>query len=307
MINGLISVFILIIIGGIGFIFTNKKMWPQNANNTFSIVVINIAAPSLAVISIGNNFSSTMLIHSIKNLIIILGCMMIMHMLGRIIAYFLKLSNEKKAVFITTFTFNNAMFIGLPVNQIIFGDEGLPYLFTYYLVTIIMFWSLGSYTLSSASSIVDNKFSIKNLISPGLSGVIIGCIIAGLDIEIPKLIETTLTYLGQLTVPLALLVIGSNLSFSVSRGLSKIRVDQIIILLGKFVISPGLMFLACYLLGVDGMAMKVFILSASLPCHAQTAIMAEYYNVEGEYASNLVSLSTLVSIATIPIYATVLS
>ena len=50
----------------------------------------------------------------------------------------------------------------------------------------------------------------------------------------------------------------------------------------------------------------VFIMIAAMPCHAQTAILAQFYDVEGEYASNLVSLSTLLSLITIPVFAAIL-
>ena len=43
--------------------------------------------------------------------------------------------------------------------------------------------------------------------------------------------------------------------------------------------------------------------SLKVLCYAQTAILAEFYDLEGEYASNLVSLSTLICLFTIPVYA----
>ena len=88
--------------------------------------------------------------------------------------------------------------------------------------------------------------------------------------------------------------------------MAKVTKDQVVILLGKFILHPLIIWGAFSLLGIDGLPLKVFILTASLPCHAQTAIMAEYYDLEGEYASNLVSLSTLISLVTIPIYASIL-
>ena len=88
--------------------------------------------------------------------------------------------------------------------------------------------------------------------------------------------------------------------------MQKITIDQVIIMLGKFVIHPLIMWGAFTLFGLEGLPLKVFILAASLPCHAQTAIMAEYYDLEGEYASGLVSLSTLISLITIPVYAGIL-
>lgn len=198
------------------------------------------------------------------------------------------------------------MFIGLPIISIVFGQEGLPYLFTFYLVTITVFWSLGAYTLCKASDSYRSSFSIKKIFSPGLIGVMIGCLLAETGWHLPVILETALTYLGDLCVPLSLLVIGSNLAKSFSNGIPKVTIDMIIIMLGKFIIHPFLIWGAFTIIGIDGIVLQVFILAAALPCHAQTAILSEYYELEGEYASNLVGLSTIISLVTIPIYAGIL-
>lgn len=291
---------------GVGFFFTHQKRWPDNTNKVFSTTVVQIAAPALAVVSIENRFTPELLRQAVWHLLIIAGSIMIMHFLGHLLAKAFKLDKKKKAVFITTFTFNNTMFIGLPINQIVFGNDGLPYLFTFYLVTITMFWSLGAYTLAQASDLHSGSFSVKKVFSPGLVGVLFGCLLAEMGWHLPLILETSLTYLGNICVPLSLLVIGSNLATSISKGVRKITIDQVAIMLGKFVLHPLIIFGIFNALGLSGLPLKVFILTASLPCHAQTAIMAEFYDVEGEYASNLVSLSTLISLVTIPIYASFL-
>ena len=306
MLRGMSSVIIVFAILAVGFYFTKRKKWLENTGKVFSTTVVNIAAPSLAIVSIENRFTPALLRASLWNLIIIAGSVILMYFLGKLIAYILRLPYEKKAVFVTTFTFNNTMFIGLPINQIIFGHDGLPYLFTFYLVTIVLFWSLGVYTLAKASGQGKSSFSIKKIISPGLIGVCIGCVLAELQFKLPFIFETSLTYLGDICVPLSLLVIGGNLAKSFSHGVPRITIDQVIIMAGKFIIHPLIILGAFTLTGVDGLALNVFILTAALPCHAQTAIMAEYYDLESEYASNLVSLSTLISLVTIPIYASIL-
>ena len=269
-------------------------------------MVVQIAAPALAVVSIENRFTPDMLRAAVWNLLIIVGSILLMYAVGRVVSKILKLPRAKRAVFITTFTFNNTMFIGLPINQIVFGHDGLPYLFTFYLVTIVMFWSLGAYTLCKASGTGGKSFSVKKIFSPGLIGVLIGCALVELEWKLPTILETSLTYLGDICVPLSLLVIGSNLAKSMKHGLQRITLDQIIIMIGKFVLHPLIIWGAFSLFGVGGLPLKVFILTASLPCHAQTAIVSEFYNLEGEYASNLVSLSTLISLVTIPVYASIL-
>lgn len=306
LLNGIVSVLVVFIILGVGFFFTAKKRWPENTNKVFSITVVQIAAPALAIVSIENRFTPQLLRVSFWNLLIIAASLFVMHLLGKLLAHVLRLPAKKAAVFTTTFTFNNTMFIGLPINQIVFGHEGLPYLFTFYLVTIVMFWSLGAYTLCKASDVGGKSFSIKKVFSPGLIGVLIGCALVELEWHLPVILETSLTYLGDICVPMSLLVIGSNLAISMKKGMAKITLDQIIILAGKFIIHPLLIWGAFSLFGVSGLPLKVFILTASLPCHAQTAILSEFYDVEGAYASNLVSLSTLVSLITIPLYAGIL-
>ncbi|MCQ4636023.1 AEC family transporter [Anaerovorax odorimutans] len=307
MINGIISVLVVFLLLGVGFYFTKTKKWPDNTNQVFSTAVVQIAAPALAVVSIENRFTPQMLRASVINLLVITACLLCLHLLGKGLSRLMKLPKKKKAVFDTTFTFNNSMFIGLPIISIIFGHDGLPYLFTFYLVTIILFWSLGAWTLSKASDKNSFKaFSVRRIFSPGLIGVMIGCLLAGLEWKLPVIFETALSYLGDMCVPLSLLVIGSNLAVSVSKGMTRVTIDQLLILAGKFLISPLLIWGALSLAGVSGLPLRVFILCASLPCHAQTAILAQFYDVEGEYASNLVSLSTLVSLITIPVYASIL-
>jgi predicted permease len=306
MLNGLISVLVVFIILAVGFFFTKQRLWPDNANQLFSITVVQIAAPALAIVSLENRFTPQLLRGSILNLLIIVGSIFIMMALGKFFSSILSLSPEKRAVFQVTFTFNNTMFIGLPIIQIVFGNEGLPFLFTFYLATIVLFWTIGAYTLSKSSRMMGASFSIKKIFSPGLMGVIIGCFLVELEWKLPLVLETSLTYLANLCVPLSLLVIGSNLAKSLSKGLTKFSLDQFFIMAGKFIIHPLLIFILFSMLHINGLPLHVFILTAAMPCHAQTAILAQFYEVEGEYASNLVSLSTLISLITIPLYATIL-
>lgn len=307
MINGIISVLVIFVLLGIGYYFTRTHKWPENTPDVFSTTVVQIAAPALAVTSIENRFTPDLLKASLLNLVISTACVFILYFMGKLISVMLKLPKKKKAVFDTTFTFNNTMFIGLPIISIVFGNDGLPYLFTAYLVSIVLFWSLGAYTISRASDDLKMQaFSIRRIFSPGLIGVIIGCLLAGFELHLPVILETSLTYLGDICVPLSLLVIGANLAKSLSKGMFRITADQILIMIGKFIISPLITFVAFRLFHVGGLPLHVFIMIAAMPCHAQTAILAQFYDVEGEYASNLVSLSTLISLVTIPVYAAIL-
>ena len=126
MINGIISVLVVFLLMGTGFYFTRTKKWVQGTSQIFSTVVVQIAAPALAIVSIENRFTPALLKSSLWNLLIVACVMLLMHFLGRLLGNLMNLPKKKKAVFTTTFTFNNSMFIGLPIISIIFGHDGLP-------------------------------------------------------------------------------------------------------------------------------------------------------------------------------------
>ncbi|HWQ79501.1 MAG TPA: AEC family transporter [Anaerovoracaceae bacterium] len=305
MVNGIISVIVIFFIFSVGFWFSLRKTWPANTPSVLSFLVVKVAAPALAIISISDRFTRELIRASAVNLLILLVYTALLFLTGKALSKAIGLKSGKKTVFEVTFTFSNTIFIGLPINEIVFGSEGLPYLFTFYLITLAGFWSLGAYELAKASPLHSKEFSLKKIFSPGLTGVLIGGALVQMDLSIPMALDTALRYLGSLTVPLSLLVIGANLVVF-TNGLPKIAIDELAILAGKFIISPLYMLALLRFFHVDGLAFQVFILTAAMPCHMQTSILAEYYGVEGPYASKLVSLSTLACLITIPIYVTLL-
>lgn len=306
MINGIISVFVIFLIFSVGFWFSYRKTWPSNTPSALSFLVVKIAAPALAIISISDRFTRELLRASAFHLLILIIYTALLYLTGKLLSRFLHLETGRKAVFEVTFTFSNTIFIGLPINEIVFGSEGLPYLFTFYIITLSGFWSIGAYELAKASPMHSGRFSLKKILSPGLIGVLIGGALVELDLHVPMAIDSALRYLGNLTVPLSLLVIGANLVVF-TKGISKITVDETVILICKFCLSPLYMLILLSIFHVDGIAFQVFMLTAAMPCHMQTSILAEYYKVEGPYASKLVSLSTLASLITIPAFVTLLT
>lgn len=304
MLRGLTSVAVIFILLAVGFFFTWKKRWPEETTRVFSVTVVQIAAPCLAVVSISDRFTREMLGESLWYFLLVIICYVILFFLGNLLAKVMKLPPKKSAVFRVTFMFNNTIFIGLPINQIVFGHAGLPYLFIVFLVSITLFWSVGAYTLEKASDRSNGgSFSLKKIISPGFVGVIVGFVLVLTGLELPEILYTSLSYLGDICVPLSLLFIGAQLAVSVRKGFGGITIDQIVIMAGKFLITPLIMCLLLKAGGVEGLAFNVLVFTAAMPCHAQTAIMAGFYDVEPEYASKLVSLSTVLSLIAVPIYA----
>lgn len=305
---GLISVCVILIVFAVGFFFNYKKILPDNSSLVLSKVIVLISAPALAITSIYSRFTITQLKHSIILLLIGLAHLLILFIVSKVFSKVLKLTPKKKEIFEVTFTFSNTIFIGLPVTKIVFSHEGLPYMFTYYIVLLILFWSLGAYKIMKLSEKEGpkKKITLTKIINPGLLGCIIGSLLVITQLRLHPILNISLSYLGDLTVPLSLICIGWNLFAIFKEGVPKIEKADIVILICKFILSPLLMFGLLTLFHIDGLPRAVLVFICAMPCHMQTSILAEAYDVESKFASKLVGISTVCYIFILPIIVVLL-
>ena len=216
-----------------------------------------------------------------------------------------------RGIFQSTFTTSNTIFVGLPVTMALFGEEAIPYTLLYFFANTTFFWTLGNACIQADSKefSYQQMFTLKTLrriFSPPILGFLASLIILILDIPLPKFFMDTAQYMGNLTTPLALIFIGVTLY---SMGLKKFRFDLglIGICLGRFIIAPLSMYLLSFIFPMPELMFKVFVIMASLPAMIQTVVLSSLYNTDTEYATLVVSATTLLSIITIPIYMVLLS
>ena len=109
---------------------------------------------------------------------------------------------------INTFVNANTIFIGLPLNVALFGDQALPYFLIYYITNTISTWTLGVYLMTSDSksgqSKETSKFDWKKLLPAPLVGFLVALLFLILRISIPDFATNTLTYVGNIVTPLSL-------------------------------------------------------------------------------------------------------
>jgi predicted permease len=303
-VSGLISVGLIFIIFSLGFVLELRGLWPAQTPAALSFVVVKIAAPCLAVASITERFSRELLRGSLVLLLVAALHILAQFLLAKALSRGLRLRAGKKTIFEVSFTFSNVIFVGLPINKIVFGDEGIPFLFAYYIVILAAFWSFGAAMIAAAApERTDGGVRLANILNPGFVGVAFGAALAWLGVKLPVVLDMAFSDLAALTVPLSLLVIGANLTVF-ARGIRRVSPDEIVIMLGKFVISPLIMLGLMRAFGVKGLPFWVFLLSSTMPCHMQTSILANHCGVEPAYASGLVGLSALISLVTIPVCVT---
>jgi predicted permease len=111
----------------------------------------------------------------------------------------------------------------------------------------------------------------------------------------------TCKYIGNLTTPLSMLFIGVVIH---SVKIRDIRPDRgmAAVLIGRFLITPFLAIVLCRQLALPLLMKKVFVIQAAMPVMTQTSIIAEAYGADYEYAAVVTTVTTIISLVSIPFY-----
>ncbi|MBK1813426.1 AEC family transporter [Clostridium sp. YIM B02505] len=300
--NGVLTLVILI---GVGFFLGKKGWFNENADNLMSKLVINISLPAFMIANLNSSFTREQFIGSLGGYIVAFLCITLTYLVGSIIYKAFCLSINRKGVFRALFGLSNTIFVGLPVNISIFGEQALPYILIYYIINTLFFWSIAAYDIRQDGRNINNKFfskeNLRNIISAPLVAFIFSAILILLQIKLPIFILDSCKYLGNLTTPLSTIFIGSILS-SMNYSEMKVDKDSIFILIGRFIISPVAAFVLLSFTSFPLLMKQVFIVMSAMPVMNTVAIVAREYDGDYKFASILNATSLIASFVFIPIY-----
>ena len=304
--NALQSILSIVIMIIIGYLLTSKGWLNEEASKIFSKLVCNIALPCLMLVDLMNNFSKDKLIHLGSGLIIPFVSMAAGYFIAILVSKTLKIDDKSAGTFRSMFFVSSSIFVGLPVNLALFGESSVPYVLLYYIANTTFFWTLGVYDISKDGtsgkcSKIFSSATLKRLISPPLMGFIFALVLIMLNITPPRFVMDTCKYVGGLTTPLSMLFIGITMH-SVDFKEVKIKKDMIALFIGRFLVSPLLVFLLCLYFPIPPLMKNVFIIQAAMPVMTNTAIVAKSFGANHKYASLMTVTTTLLSILFIPFY-----
>ena len=297
------SVLAILLMIGIG-VFAAWKMGFNEQNSTaLPKLVIGITLPAYMISNIAANYSSESLIAMAPGLVVPFAALGICYVLGAFVARLIDLPRNRRGTFNSMFALSNTIFIGLPVNLILFGEKSIPYVLLFYIANTVLFWTIGVYGISrdgdSAATKVFAFVNLKRVFSPPLSAFVFAvvCVLAG--IELPALVLAVCKTVGSATTPLSMIFIGIALHAVDWRS---IRLDRSLasLIAARFILAPLVLIALCRFFPLPLLMKQVFVIQASMPIMTQTAILAKTYNADYKYAAVMTSVTTLVSLLTIP-------
>ena len=226
-------------------------------------------------------------------LIALAGCV-VTGLIGKVI--WRKEPENKRKVLMYASMFSNAGNAGLPILKLVFDDVGVFMGSMYLIPPRILQWTvgLGFFVRPQKGSWVRNV-----LLNPMVVTIYIGAVLMATGWQIPGVFGSAITNLGNMTAPLSMILIGATLS-----GMNlKMLLDKSVLLVSvlRLLVFPMLFAVGLKVLGTDLTTMNICVILLAMPVASNTAAMAERYGGDYVFASACVSVTTLLSVLTVPL------
>ncbi|MGO1820438.1 MAG: AEC family transporter [Senegalia sp. (in: firmicutes)] len=292
------QVLVLFILITIGLILKKTNIFEEDFIKGLSNFIIYATLPALLVTSLNYDFSKELLNNGLLILIIGPFAYLFAILIGLLFVKLKHIKEPDRGIYLFSMIFPNTAFMGYPVSLLIYGEKGLFYAVIFNLLFNMLLWTLGVILTNPKSN---TKINFKMLINPGTISIAIGLVLFLFSITLPRPLFDALDSLGKATTPLAMIVIGTMLGDSSVGNVIKNKKLIAVVLIRLIIIPIPILFILS-VLPIPKMVAGVIAILMAMPVAANAAIFARRSDSNYKLASESVFLSTLFSIATIPIF-----
>lgn len=309
----MIMIFILI---GIGVILYKKEMLSEMTSKQISGIIINVTNPALLICSAFREEPKV----SVQELGAALGIYLIVYAfliaVSFLIPRILRVPHRYHYAYQMLTIFGNVGFIGIPLASAVIGTQCLIFVSIYNLIFNVLIYTFGISLLqraaarqtadAGASTHADNAQTLsgadvwRKLINAGTISAAATIIFYLGNFQVPAIVSSTLTYMGEATTLLSMLVLGASVAQMALRDifshpklygftlLRQILVPIVcILLLRPFIQNP--------------MILNTMALMLAVPAGNMPLMLSKQLHVETDTISQGIILTTLLSLVTIPV------
>ena len=298
--NVFIQVAVMFIIMSIGILCYKKKMISENTGAELSKFLLMIVNPCVILHAFQIEYKPELL----NGLVISAILAVVSNTLGVIIAtLFIRKNPERKEYIVERFAivFSNCGFMGIPLIQAVVGDIGVFYASTYVAVFNLFTWTYGV-------SIMKGKMNLKDIIkvltSAPIISIVVGIAIFIFSVKLPLVIAKPIEFISSLNTPLAMIVTGIYLARTdIKSALKNIRIFAVSAL--RLIVVPAVMLIVFIFICAENEIFTSLLIAnmiaTACPTASSTLMMSRMFERNAEYASMIITVSTLFSILTIPV------
>ncbi|MFT4107524.1 MAG: AEC family transporter [Lacrimispora sp.] len=292
-VNKIIEMFLIMAIGAV---ILKRGMADGETSKRLSSILLNVITPCMIINSYQIEFNKTLLI----GLMVTAGLSGISFLMSIFLSGFLIRSkgNPDMAVERMSVVYSNCGFVGIPLINGLLGAEGVFFITAYITVFNILIWSHGITLMRGRTGNLVS--TMKYFVNPSTVAIGAGILFFVTGFHLPEVVKNPVSMIGAMNTPVAMMVSGMNLAES--DLLSCLKSSRTyVISAAKLLAVPFITLLLLMAVKVDR-TIAITVLTASACPSAATSIMfALQYNKNSRYASELMAVTTILSLITIPV------
>jgi predicted permease len=283
----------------IGYLLAKLSGRGEMLNRYLNILLINLLVPLLVIYSLLTATQETL-----SEIPIIILLAVLVHLTAPVLMY-LRLrmgvyDSPTKGVFYICVTFNNALFIPLPIAVMFLGSDAISIVVLFSLTQMLLLVTLGSVMGATFSENDASWVEVlqKALRFPPFIAAVVAILLFSLSFHIPDIISAPLSYAGSLTTYLALISVGLSLGMRFTLVDVKSALNVIVI---RQMVVPLLILPLIMVSGLSLLPARVVFLESLMPPAVLTVVYATSFGLDAEKAATIVTVGTLLLLPLIPL------
>ncbi len=299
--------FVLFAIMLTGYLFRKKGILEPGMDNSLNRFIVYFAYPCMIVVNIGSLDMTPHLIASFF-LMTAIGTagFFIFFLFSRLFTKARHIPPQKANVAEFAMVSPNNGFMGFPIALIFFGEEALFLMLASNAAMNIFFFTYGIALMQRNRE--KEPFRAKALweafrklvFNPNILALIIGLVICLMHWHIPVALNQYLTYMGNVSTPMALIYIGASLTTSNFFSIVKNRLI-VECSINKLFVMPLISFVLLYFLPLNPMIIAMTVLANCFPTATTVSMLAQQEGQDTVLASQILFLNTVFSVVSIPL------
>ncbi len=276
----------------LGYLVTRMSNKSESLSKLLTTLLINLLLPLL----IFGTLLSESGVAVVAELPLIVLLTIICHLASFALLFIIlsrrEIERGKKGAMLLCVTFNNAIFIPIPLAMMFIGQGGVSVIIMWSLTQIPLMATFGAF-LGAFYSRNETSYSSmvkKTLIFPPFIVAILALILISIGFTLPEPVQSALSINGTITTYLALFVVGLELGRRFS--LTEMR-DALEVFAVRQVIVPLMIFVFLIILGLSKVTSQVILLEAMMPPAVLTVVFAANFELDSETAATIVTVGTL--------------
>ena len=299
--------FVLFAILFTGWFLRKINFIDDKMNHSMNKLIVYFAYPCLIVHNIGNvDMTGRLVLDFLIGFGISLACFFIYGAISLGYAKARKFPSDCSNVAEFAMATPNNGFMGFPVSLIFFGEKGLFLMLAHNAAMNFFIFTYGT-NLLNRNNPERRKPTIRNvimatfkfLLNPNILALFIGFALSLLGGILPEAVDEYLLYIGNVSTPMAMIFIGSSLATADLRKVftTKLVIEASIV---KLLVLPLVTIGLVYFLPVAPLIKSIVVLGIAFHTAATVSMLAEQENQSALTASQILVLSTIASIVTVP-------